>query len=442
MLSESFLDFIKQERLFQKNEHLLLAISGGLDSVVLAHLLKLNQFNFSLAHMNFQLRGLESEEDEKFVRELADELGVKVFVKKIKIQQGAGSTQIQARNLRYRWFDELLKNHNFDKLLTAHHANDLLETALLNLSRGTGIKGLRSILPLQNKIARPLLFADKVELERFAKEGSVQWREDSSNASDHYTRNKIRHHVIPQLVSLNPNLTSVFQQTALRLRATEDAWDEKLKAVAKEFFNHKGKILEIDKTLLNNPHAIVYLSELLGEYGFGLLQLQSFDFSRVGAQLLSSEYILSIDRESILITKVNEEGLYSFFPKKINVDEKSLKTPFGVMKWEFIDKEELKYEDNSDVSYVDFDSLEFPIEVDLWQEGDKIQPLGMKGKKKISDILIDQKIPLPRKKQALVLKSGGEIVWLIGHKFSDLFKVNNNTKKILRFENHENIKSI
>lgn len=434
MLSASFLEFIKAENLFDKNEHLLLAISGGLDSVVLAHLLNQNNFRFSLAHMNFQLRGEDSNKDEEFVRELAKRLGVKVYIEKVEIDENAGSTQIQARELRYAWFDELIEKHCFDKLLTAHHANDLLETALLNLSRGTGIKGLRSILPLQNGIARPLLFAEKSELKQYAKENSIEWREDISNASDHYTRNKIRQYVIPKMLELNPNLISGFQQTALRLRATEEAWAEKLREISENYFQFKNKNIEIDKSLLENPHSIVYLSELLSAYGFTLPQLQSFDYNRTGAQLLSSSNVLSIDRNKILITELSDQDILKFFPKQIEIDESSIKTPFGNLNFEFIRKKELKFENNHNVAFIDYKSLKEPLVIDLWQEGDKIRPIGMQGKKKISDILIDQKVPLPDKKRIMLLKSGGEIIWVIGHKFSDSFKIKEDTKKILRIE--------
>lgn len=434
MLSASFLEFIKAEKLFEKNEHLLLAISGGLDSVVLAHLLSQNKFQFSLAHMNFQLRGEDSNKDEEFVNALAKQLGVEVYLKRVEIDKNAGSTQIRARELRYAWFNELIEKHSFDKILTAHHANDLLETALLNLSRGTGIKGLRSILPLQNGIARPLLFAEKLELKQFAKENSIKWREDISNASDSYTRNKIRQHVIPKLLELNPNLISGFQQSALRLRATEEAWNDKLQEISENYFQFKNKDIEIDKSLIEKPHAIVYLSELLSDFGFTLSQLQSFDFKRTGAQLLSSSHVFSNDRNKILITELNDQHIFKFFPKRVKMEENPIKSPFGHLNFEFINKEELKFENNHNVAFIDYESLNEPLEIDLWQEGDKIQPMGMKGKKKISDILIDQKVPLPQKKQVMVLKSGGEIVWVIGHKFSDPYKVKKNTTKILRIE--------
>jgi tRNA(Ile)-lysidine synthase len=434
MLSASFLEFIKAEKLFDKNEHLLLAISGGLDSVVLAHLLNQSNFHFSLAHMNFQLRGEDSDKDENFVRELAKYLDVDVFVKKVEINKNSGSTQIQARDLRYAWFSELMLKYSFDKLLTAHHANDLLETALLNLSRGTGIKGLRSMLPLQSRIARPLIFAEKSELDQFARDKSISWREDSSNASDHYTRNKIRHHIIPQLLDLNPNLLSGFQQTALRLRAAEEAWNEKLQAISENYFQFKKNGVEIDKSFLKKSHATVYLSELLAEYGFNLSQLQSFDFSRVGAQLISSNYVLNVDRKMILLSKSSDSEHSKFFPKEIGIEENIVDIPFGNIKIEFISKDEVNFANDKNIAFIDFESLKEPFEIDLWHEGDRIQPIGMRGKKKISDILIDQKVPLSRKKQILVLKSGGEIVWVIGYKFSELFKVKNDSSRILKIE--------
>jgi tRNA(Ile)-lysidine synthase len=442
MLSAPFLDFINKERLFEKDEYLLLAISGGLDSVVLAHLLKHNGYNFALAHMNFQLRGEDSNIDEQFLEDLAKKLKVKIFTKRVEVPKNQGSTQIQARELRYTWFKELMKKHSFSKLLTAHHANDLLETALLNLSRGTGIKGVRSILPLQNNIARPLLFAGKEELEQFARGNSIEWREDVSNASDHYTRNKIRHHVIPQLMAINPNLIASFQQTALRLRATEEAWNEKLDSITKQYFRFLEEHIEIDKLIFKNPHSLIYLSELLSDYGFGLAQLQSFDFNRVGAQLLGSEYILSVDRDILFVTKTKDGNLLTFFPKLINLEEDSIKTPFGFLKWNFVDYYEVNFNQDAKVAYVDYELLKAPLEIDIWHEGDKIQPIGMRGKKKISDILIDQKVPLYRKEQIMVLKSNEEIVWVVGYKFSDVFKIKKKSHKILRIAYYENTKSI
>ena len=438
MLSDSFLEFIKSEKLFEKNEPLLLAVSGGLDSVVLAHLLSQNGFRFTMAHMNFQLRGNDSIQDEEFVRKLAEQLDVEIFIKKVEINKSAGSTQLQARNLRYAWFKELMQKQSIHKLLTAHHGNDMLETALLNFIRGTGIKGLRSILPVQNDIARPLLFAEKSDLMQFAIAHKIEWRDDISNASENYTRNKIRHQLIPRLLDINPNLLSGFQKTSIRLRATEEAWNEKLQNIYAKYVQKEGETLKIDRLIVNQKHAIVYLSEMLSDYGFSLVQLQSFDFNRIGAQQFSSTHILTVDRAEILITKMNEKWQNEFFPKQITSEENNISTPFGMLKFRFINVNKVDFGNNQNLVFIDFKRLREPLELDLWQEGDKIQPLGMAGKKKISDILIDQKVPLPKKDQTMVLKSGGEIVWVIGYKFSELFKVKPDTDKIVQIEYYEN----
>ncbi|ADR20968.1 tRNA(Ile)-lysidine synthase [Marivirga tractuosa] len=434
MLSASFLDYIKKESLFNRHEHLLLAISGGLDSVVLAHLLKLTDFHFSMAHMNFQLRDEDSNRDEKFVRELAKKLEVEVFVKRVEIDKEKGSTQLQARDLRYDWFRRLMKDHHFSKLLTAHHANDLLETTLLNLIRGTGIKGLRSILPLHHNIARPLLFASKEQIKEYAEENSIEWREDVSNASEKYKRNKMRHRVIPLLLKENPNLLSGIQQTTLRLRAAESVWDEKLAKIRKKYVFNRDEGIRIDRRILKLPQMEVFLYEFLSDYGFNLAQLQSFKFRKIGAQLSSFSHTLVIDRGFLLVNPISDEIQKQFFPIQIQLKDKLIKTPLGLFKWSFINKNDVDYSIGNKIVFIEANKLKEPIELDLWKEGDKIQPIGMKGKKKISDILIDQKVPLPQKKKVMVLKSGGEIIWVIGHKFSDSFKVKKDTTKILRIE--------
>jgi len=434
MLSAPFLDYIIKESLFNRHEHLLLAISGGLDSVVLAHLLKHNDFKFSLAHMNFQLRGEDSNQDEQFVRDLAHKLEVEIFIKRVEIKEELGSTQLQARDLRYDWFRRLMKDHGFNKLLTAHHANDLLETTLLNLIRGTGIKGLRSILPLHHNIARPLLFAGKEQIKEYAEENSIEWREDVSNASDKYKRNKIRHDVIPLLMKENPNLLSGIQQTTLRLRAAESVWNEKISKIRKKYVFDWKEGIKIDRRIIKLPQKEVFLYEFLSDYGFNLAQLQSFKFRKIGAQLSSFSYTLVVDRSFLLVNPISDEIQEQFFPIQLQLEDKSMKTPLGLFKWSFIDESDVDYSKGHNVAYIEADKLKEPIVVDLWQEGDKIQPLGMKGKKKISDILIDQKVSLPQKKQTMILKSGGRIVWVVEHKFSELFKVKKDTTKILRIE--------
>lgn len=443
MLPPAFLAYIRKENLFTYDQKLLLAISGGLDSVVLAHLLYENNFQFSFAHMNFQLRGADSDQDEAFVMELAEKYQCEIFHKKVKLEgEGKGSTQMQARKLRYDWFKEIMEANSFDKLLTAHHANDQLETALLNLVRGTGIKGMRGMLPKQNRIVRPLLFATKEALKSYATSENLSWREDVSNASDHYKRNRIRHHVMPKLEKDNPNLISGFGQTAERLRAAEYAYNEHFQKIKKRYVQQiEGGIRISREFLLYDKFALVYMADLLSEYGFSLPQLQAFKFKRNGAQLASDSHILTVDRGWILVLPPMELDAEQF-PIKVAGLAGRLQQDNFELRWELVNPERIVFHRSHKFAYFDADQLELPFFLDIWKQGDKMQPLGMKSKKKISDILIDEKVPLPVKASVMVLKNEHELLWLIGHRQSEIGKITAKTKKVLRFEYSERVKSI
>jgi tRNA(Ile)-lysidine synthase len=234
------------------------------------------------------------------------------------------------------------------------------------------------------------------------------------------------------LLEINPNLVRGFQQTAFRLRATAETWEEKLRFIFHHYIESTSQYLAIDVALLDMPYALVYLSELLAEYSFSLQQLKSFDFGRVGAQLFSSSHVLTVDRNRILLNK-NTEGVdYKYFPLRFRFEDGIVNTPFGAVSFDFVKPEEVRFGGSPKVAFIACESLKEPFEIDLWQQGDKMQPLGMKGKKKISDILINQKVPLQEKKQVMLLKSAGEIVWVIGRQLSDLFKVKKDSTKILR----------
>lgn len=444
MLTDSFLDFISKEKLFTKTDKLLLAISGGVDSVVLAHLLSLNGFQFSLAHMNFQLRGDDSEKDQELVETLEKRYEVSCHIEKVKILKAdtkAGeSTQMQARSLRYQWFESLMLEEGYDFLLTAHHAEDSLETVLLNLIRGTGIKGVRGILPLHDKIARPLLFADKKSIRKYAEDENLIWREDSSNQSDNYRRNEIRHHVVPQLLDQNPNLFSVFGTTSLKLRAAEEAFEEKISRVKSAYAKEESDQLLIDKTLLEEKFGIVYLSELLKPYGFSLQQLESFSFNNTGARLENNRFCMVADRQVLIVFPQpdNESA------DKLYIISNNDGTISGIiggnrfsLKWEACSKTEVDYSANSNIAFLNADELERPLFLRLWREGDKFQPLGMKGKKKISDFLIDEKISIPDKAKQLVLVSGNDIVWLVNQRISEKYKISPKVERVLKFEFHK-----
>jgi tRNA(Ile)-lysidine synthase len=416
---------------------LLIAVSGGIDSVVLAHLSKALNLNFALAHCNFNLREDESDTDEKFVLELANQLDVEIFTQNFDTEAYAKeqklSIQMSARALRYAWFQELATQLNFDYILTAHHADDNLETFLINFTRGTGLNGLTGIPTFNENIARPILPFSREDIEAFAKKEQIKWREDSSNSSRKYLRNKLRHEVIPILKEINPQLLDSFQNTVANLNDTADIVEESLDAVLKRAIttiDNKGitfKIIQFKK--LNNPKA--YLFEMFKDYGFtqwndmvDLLDAQS------GKQLLSDTHRLIKDREYLILTDLNskEQTEDSF---SISEDDNNIETPLGILIFETIETISItsKYS-----IYTDINKLKFPLQLRLWKEGDSFQPLGMKGKKKVSKYLKDEKSSLIEKENTWVLTSDNNIVWIVGKRADERFRVTDSTKEIIKIQ--------
>lgn len=411
----------------------LIACSGGLDSVVLANLCHKLDLDFALAHCNFHLRDDESDADEAFVIDLGDQLNAEVFVEHFDTKTYADnekqSIQVAARELRYSWFYELAEALQYDFILTAHHADDNLETILLNLSRGTGITGLIGIPEENDKVIRPLLPFSRQELEHYAKANSLHWREDSSNATDKYSRNYLRHNVIPHLKSLNPDILQQINATISNLKDTADIVDESLNAVAKraivDIDEHAihFKISEFKK--VNNAKA--YLFEMFKAYGFtawddivALLDAQS------GKQVLSDSHRLIKDRKHLILTELDNEVDQNYVINDIN---DSIETPLGTLCFLETDDAE-KSKPNS--ICIDKDTIQFPLILRKWQKGDVFYPSGMKGKKKLSKYFKDEKLSLPEKERALLLCSEDKIVWVVGRRTDDRFKVTKTTKHILK----------
>lgn len=426
---EKFSNHIEASFSFLKGKKLLLACSGGMDSVVLAHLISELEMDFALAHCNFSLRGKESDGDEMFVIGLAKQMGVPVFVETFDTnryaKQNQLSTQLAARILRYTWFDEILTNFKYDYLLTAHQLDDDLETFFINLSRGTGLKGLTGIPAINGKIVRPLLNFSREDIKQYVEEHKLNWREDSSNSKADYLRNKIRLEVIPSFKETNASLLKNFQTTQRNLRASEKLVEDYMALVYNLVVSEVEEGYRIDIPKLQDlPHTSELLYELLSDFGFtewndvvNLLDAQT------GKQLFSKTHRLLKNRDELLLTQIEViEG------EEIIVPQEGIKTPIQ-LKIEVVKEIE---EVANNIIYVSSEILQFPMTLRRWKEGDAFYPFGMKGKKKLSKYFKDEKLSVYDKEKVWVLCSGEQIVWIVNYRMDNRFRVSEDTETIFK----------
>jgi len=423
---------ISEDLPFLQGKKLLVACSGGVDSVVLAHLLKTLKFDIGLAHCNFSLRAKESDGDEDFVIDLADKFSVpifsetfntKAFAKKNKL-----STQMAARELRYAWFEKLLTDFKYDYVLTGHHADDDLETFFINLSRGTGLKGLLGISVTNERVIRPLLCFGRDAILKYAKEHNLYWREDSSNAKADYLRNKLRLEVLPSYKESSDGLLASFQKTQKHLQDSQGLIQDYLTLVQALAVTEvaEGYQLDIQK-LIELPNTDALLYELLTPYDFtdidaisDLLSAQS------GKQVFSNSHRILKDRGVLILTKKPPKNTDAeFFIEK---SQKKIDIPISLE----IKSIEKIGNITPTAIYVDGAKISYPLQLRKWREGDVFQPFGMKGKKKLSKFFKDEKLSLVAKEKIWLLCSANEIVWIIGHRPDNRFKVDNKTKHILK----------
>jgi len=423
---------------FLKKKKLFLAVSGGLDSMVLLHLFQQLDYEIAVLHCNFQLRGLESFGDQEFVRNYTHQHNIPLFFTQFDTVSFAEdyklSTQIAARELRYSWFYEQLETQQGDYLLTAHHADDNLETFLINLSRGTGLEGLTGIPAQNDRIIRPLLPFSRKEIEEYAKENQLTWREDSSNASDKYVRNKIRHHLIPLLKELNPNFMNSFSKTQGYLQESqelvEDAAIMVYQQVAKEVENQ----IHFDlNELLKLPNYTSYLYQWLSEFGFTAWEdIYDLVKSQSGKQVFAPQYRLLKNRDFLIVSplELNEDST------EFLIEENDEKVNFPLnLKFTPASKQE---ETSNLIIFVAKDKLKFPLILRHWNEGDVFLPLGMQGKsKKVSKFFKDEKLSLIEKENTWLLCSNNKIVWVVGMRQDERFKIDSTTKNILKIEIEE-----
>jgi tRNA(Ile)-lysidine synthase len=439
-----FLAYIKKENLFKSNETVLLTVSGGVDSVVMCDVFYKAGLNFAIAHCNFKLRGAESNGDAAFVKELAIKYNVKFhsiafdtekYAKKNKL-----STQVAARELRYEWFEKVRKKYNYHYIATAHHIDDSIETFFINLLRGTGISGLRGILPKQGSIIRPMLFCSKTDIETYAKKNKITYREDSSNASDKYVRNKIRNHIIPVLKEITPKVESIINNNMNHLREVELIYKNEIERQRKKIIKQEKDTIFISiKALKKLKAPTTCLFEFLKSYQFNTVivnEIMNALDTTSGKQFYSPTHRVIKDREFLIIdsfkSKVKSEKL-KVKSEKLFIEKNKKEIVIEELKLKFskISKPStLNFEPKTNIAQLDFEKLEFPLEIRKWQRGDTFYPLGMKGQKKLSDFFIDRKFSVTQKENTWLLLSNNKIVWVIGHRIDERFKITEQTNSI------------
>lgn len=433
---KQFKRYIATQKLFLRKEKILLAVSGGIDSVVMCELFYQAGLNFGIAHCNFKLRGVESNGDEQSVKELAKKYEVPFFVNYFNTESYASdngiSIQMAARELRYKWFYEILNSENYHYIATAHHQNDQIETFFINLLRGTGLAGLHGILPKQNQIIHPLLFTSREKIENFAKDNNLIYREDSSNSSDKYLRNAVRHHIIPQFKQLAGDFEKTMIDNIEKIRDTETVFLEMLELKRKELVKIENSKVLINIAALQQLNPLkIYLYHFLSPYNFKNETVESLinaisDIS--GKQFFSPTHRLLKDRENLIIIELTEEPI-SCELVYINPEVAYINEPLSIDFRQTTDSEIIKINPDKKFAYLDFDKLKFPLSIRKWKQGDFFYPYGMKGKKKISDFFTDQKFSIIEKENTWLLCSGDDIIWIIGWRIDDRYKLTNKSQK-------------
>lgn len=435
-----FTNFINQHQLFTKEDKVLLAVSGGMDSVVMCKLFHEANFKFGIAHCNFKLRTKESDGDQDFVEQLAAHYKVPFYTVSFETKTYAKSnkisTQMAARDLRYQWFQNICENFNYPFIATAHHRDDQVETLFINLIRGTGISGLHGILPKQNNLIRPLLDLSRKEIERFILKHKLKYREDSSNASDKYLRNKIRHHLVPVLEDMSENYLETLNANISRFQDAEQIYLQQIEQARKEILSRDGNLVKISIAKLKSYEPITtYLYEVLKEFDFSfnitedIIQSLTHDS---GKHFYSDTYELLKDRKYLLIrslkSEVKNEGIL------IQNDEDGIDKPIKLRFSQLKNGDNVKISRQSHLVQLDLDQLKFPLTLRKWEKGDAFYPFGCTYKKKLSDYFIDKKFSQFEKEDAFLLCSGEDILWIVNHQIDNRFRIRPKTKQVLQIE--------
>jgi tRNA(Ile)-lysidine synthase len=428
-----FKKYLEENNLIRGKGKVLLAVSGGIDSIVLVHLFKQSNIEFDIAHCNFCLRGKDAKNDQEFVEAIAKKLNVTCHVKLFQTDSYAKkngvSIQMAARDLRYSWFNQLVDHQNYSCIAVGTHLNDSIETFLLNAAKGTGISGLKGIKSINGNIIRPLLFASKKEIETYALKKKIEFRTDKSNDSLKYLRNKIRHQIVPVLEKINPSFETTFKQNFENLSFVETVYLDHITTLKKQLVRCSEESINLDFDQLKKlNHSEHYLYELVKSYGFTFKVCQDIVRSSTsGKQFFSKEYQLIVDRTQLILQKIKGK---SATVGVIHQNSGHIDTPLPLSFEEITVPSKLKV--SSKIALIDYEKLVFPLEIRPWRSGDFFYPLGMNQKKKLSDFFIDNKLSLFEKDKTFVLTSREEIVWIIGRRLDNRFKIEPSTNKVLR----------
>ena len=436
---QRFINYIQDNHLFIPSDTILVGVSGGIDSVVLLDLLDKAGYSVAIAHCNFRLRGTESDEDEGLAVDLARKYDIPIHKKGFDTIEYALENKISiemaARELRYKWFETIRVKHHFDWIAVAHHRDDQLETFFLNLTRGTGLSGLTGMSPVNGKIVRPLLFASRKEIEQYRRKNFLDFREDESNKSLEFQRNKIRHTLMPVMETLNPGFRDGMIRTMGYLGDVSKIVDEAVARCWERVALRKGNdyVISIAELKLLDPLQ-TYLFEFMKPFGFNSVVVGDIVASLdglTGKQFISPTHRIVHNRESLILTLLLQENKKHFYLEEGKLE---LLTPVHLKIEVIRGKETFKIPGSRFVACIDRDKVQFPLLIRKWEQGDYFKPLGMSGFKKVSDFFIDSKLSLPEKENVWLVANGEQVVWIVGHRIDDRYKITPQTQTILRLD--------
>ena len=427
--------YIQSQGLCSPDDKLLVAVSGGIDSVILLDLLHKSSYSCAIAHCNFQLRGQESDLDEKFVENLGEKYGIIThtirFDTNAYSQKNCISTQMAARELRYNWFFEITESFGYDFIAIAHNADDNIETFHLNLARGTGLSGITGISPKADKLIRPLLWAFRSDISQYCETENLSYREDSSNLKTNYKRNFLRHKILPEFLIINPSYPATILKNQEIFRQSSITLDFFYNTLLNDLVSESGTCINISiPKLLEIPEPSWFLFRYLSPFGFNTTQVHDINLSLIadsGKRFTSESHLLIKDREHLVLCELSEADSNRYYLDEL---EAKILSPVR-LDWEILKTDNYAIRDNPIIAAIDADKIEFPLLLRRWHEGDYFYPLGMNKLKKLSDFFIDNKLSIIEKQQLWLITSGVQIVWIVGLRIDDRFKITSKTKNIL-----------